>query len=132
MRMKEKLTSIWLLVPFLLLAAAQVFAQAAADSRTPADSLASQKTTRPDAGVLLISDRTFVMKSIEGTMNQGFKSPGCSSSAFPVGDAKLNLLGGCVKPECAQPPPGCFYGPPDRGPNGCPINCGPLICGPEQ
>ena len=130
MRVKERLASIGLLVPFLLLAAAQIFAQAAASGRTPEP--VSVNTTRPQADVVLISDRILVMKSIEGMTNQSLKSPGCSSSLFPAEAAKLTLIGRCVKPECAQPPPGCFYGPPDRDQNGCPINCGPLVCGPEQ
>src|SRR5262245_31372870 len=130
MRIKGKLTSLRLLVPFLLLAVAQIFAQAAASGRAPEP--VSVNTTRPQADVVLISDRTLVMKSIEGTTNQRVKSPGCSSGSFPAEAAKLPLIGGCVKPECAQPPPGCFYGPPDRDQNGCPINCGPLVCGPEQ
>jgi hypothetical protein len=131
MRMKEKLTSIRLLVPFLLLAAAQVFAQATASDRMPAADPVSVNTTQTQSDVVLISDRTFLMKSIEGTTDQSVKSPGCSSS-FASETAKLTLIGRCVKPECAQPPPGCFYGPPDRDQNGCPINCGPLVCGPEQ
>jgi hypothetical protein len=150
MTIKGKLGYIRLLVPVLLFAGVQVFAQAAADSRMPMAGPASHKIARPDADVLLISDRTFIMKSIEGiAMNQGFKSqsagtvarpislydsagPSCSSSIFSVGVAKPFFLGKCPIVDCAQPPPGCSYqGPPDRGPNGCPINCGHLVCGPE-
>jgi hypothetical protein len=150
MRIKGKLSYIRLLVPVLLFAGVQIFAQAAADSRMPVADPASHKTTRPDAGVLLISDRTFLMKSIEGmAMDQSFKSQSagtvaspislhesaatsCSSSIFSGGVAKSFFLGGCPRIDCAAPPPGCFYqGPPDTGPNGCPINCGHLVCGPE-
>jgi hypothetical protein len=150
MRIKGKLSYMRLLVPVLLFAGVQVFAQAAADGRMPLAGAASHKTTRPDANVLLISDRTFLMKSIEGiAMNQGFESqsagavarptslyesagPRCSSSVFSVGIAKSFFIGRCPIPECAQPPPGCFWqGPPDLGPNGCPIDCGHLVCGPE-
>jgi hypothetical protein len=150
MRIKGKLSYIRLLVPVLLFTGVQVFAQAAADSRMPVAGPASHKTTKPDAGVLLISDRTFLMKSIEGiAMNQSFKSQsagtvarpisqyesagrGCSSRIFSVGIAKSFSSGRCPIIDCAAPPPGCFYqGPPDTGPNGCPINCGHLVCGPE-
>ena len=151
MRIKGKLRYVRLLVPVLLFAGAQIFAQSAADSRIPAAGPASHKTMRPHAGVLLISDRTFLMKSIQGmAMNQSFKSqsaagtvirplslhesaePGCSSRTLSVGVAKSLAPGRCPQPECAAPPPGCFYqGPPDTGPNGCPINCGQLVCGPE-
>ena len=135
MRIKGKLSCIRLLVPVLLFAAVQLFAQTAADSRMPVAGPASHKTTRPHADVLLISDRTFIMKSIGGTGNQNFKSQsagsGCSSSIFSIGVAKPSSRE-CPIPDCAAPPPGCYYeGPPDTAPNGCPINCGHLVCGPD-
>ena len=146
--MKGKLSYIRLLVPILLFAGVQVFAQAAADSRIPAAGPASHKTTKPQADVLLISDRTFLMKSIEGiAMDQNFKSQAagtvesplnesagadCSSSILSVRVAKSFFRGRCPIIDCAAPPPGCFYqGPPDLGSNGCPIDCGHLVCGPE-
>jgi hypothetical protein len=150
MRIKGKLSYIRLLVPVLLFAGVQIFAQAAADSRMPVAGPASHKTMKPQADVLLISDRTFLMKSIQGiAMNQSFKSqsadtvarplslyesagPGCSSSSFSVGVAKSFSSVRCPRIDCAAPPPGCFYqGPPDTGANGCPIDCGHLVCGPE-
>jgi len=146
MRTKGKLSYIRLLVPVLLFAGVQIFAQTAADSRMPAPRPASHKTTTPDAGVFLISDRTFLMKSIEEiAMNQSQSAgtvarpiplyesaePSCSSSVFSVEGAKSLSSGSCPRILCAAPPPGCFYqGPPDKGPNGCPINCGHLVCGP--
>jgi hypothetical protein len=139
-----------LLVPVLLFAGVQIFAQAAADSRMLVAGPASHKPAKPHAGVLLISDRTFLMKSIEGiAISQSFKSqsagtvarpislyesagPGCSTGIFSLGAAKSFFSGRCPIVECAAPPPGCFYqGPPDLGPNGCPIDCGHLVCGPE-
>ncbi len=150
MKIKGKLSYIRLFVPVLLFAGVPIFAQATADSRMPASS-ASHKMTGPNADVLLISDRTFLMKSIAGiTANQSFKSqsadtiarpislyelagPGCSSRIFSFGAAKSLSSGRCPIIDCAAPPPGCFYqGPPDTGPNGCPINCGHLVCGPES
>jgi hypothetical protein len=135
MRIQGKLSYIRLLVPVLLLAGAQMFAQAAADSRMPAAGPAAHKTTRPHAGVLLISDRTFIMKSIQGTARPislyESAAPGCSFSIFSVGVAKPSS-GECPEVDCPAPPPGCYYeGPPDTAPNGCPINCGHLVCGPE-
>src|SRR6266852_5310639 len=102
MRIKGKLSYIRLLVPVLLFAGVQIFALAAVDSRMPVAGTASHTTTRPHADVLLISDRTSIMKSIEGIgMNQSFKSqsarPGCSSSIFSVGVAKP--LGECPIPD---------------------------------
>ena len=148
MRIKGKLSYMCLLVPVLLFTGVQIFAQAAADSSMPMTGPASHNTTTSHADVFLISDRTFIMKSIEGTMNQSFKSQsagtvarpislyessgvGCSSSIFSLGFAK-SAPGGCPVVDCAAPPPGCFYqGPPATGPNGCPTNCGTLVCGPE-
>jgi hypothetical protein len=131
MRIKGKLSSTRLLVPFLLLAGAQIIAQAAANGGMPAADPASLQMTRPHADVVVISDRTFLMKSIEGTMNQGFKSSGCNSGILAVA---LGRPGGdrCPIVECAAPPPGCSYGPPDTDQNGCAINCGPLVCGPDN
>jgi hypothetical protein len=123
-----------LLVPVLLFAGVQVFAQGAAESRMPAASPASRNMMAAHADVVLISDRTFLMKSIrEIAMDQSFESQaGCSSNLL-AGAAKASFSGGrCPVVDCAAPPPGCFYqGPPDLGPNGCPINCGHLVCGPE-
>jgi hypothetical protein len=149
MRIKGNLSYIRLLVPVLLFTGVQMFAQAAADSKMPVAGPAAHKTTRPHASVLLISDRTFIMKSIQGiAMNQSSKSqsagtvarpilqyessrPGCASSIFSVGVAKPSS-GECPEVDCPAPPPGCYYeGPPDTAPNGCPINCGHLVCGPE-
>src|SRR5262249_21554954 len=124
MRTIEKLRSIRLLVPFLLLAGAQIFAQAAANGTVPAADPASVNTTRRHADVL-ISDRTFIMKSIdELAVSQSLKLSGCASN-FSIGDR-------CPVIDCPAPPPGCSYGEPDTNQNGCPINCGPLVCGPEQ
>lgn len=130
MRIRGKLSYIRLLVPVLLFTGVQIFAQTAADSTMPVTGPASHKMTRPHAGVLLISDRTFLMKSIEAIAVNESAEAGCSSSIFSVGIAKS--LGRCPIIDCAAPPPGCFYqGPPDKGPNGCPIDCGHLVCGPE-
>ena len=120
---------IQLLVPVLLFAGVRLLAQGAATS--PAS---SHDRMGPHAGVVLISDRIFLMKSIQGiTMDQSFESQSGCSSGIPVGAAKASFSGGrCPVVDCAAPPPGCFYqGPPDLGPNGCPINCGHLVCGSE-
>ena len=131
MRIRGKLSYIRLLVPVLLFAGAQLFAQTAADSTMAMAGPASHKMTSPHADVLLISHRTFLMKSIEAIAVNESAEPGCSSGIFSDGVAKSFLLGGCPRIDCAAPPPGCFYqGPPDRGPNGCPIDCGQLVCGP--
>jgi hypothetical protein len=151
MGIQGKLSYIRLLVPVLLFAGVQIFAHAAADSKMPAAGPASHKTTRPYANVFLISDRTFLMKSIEGiARDESFKpqsagsvarpislyesaEPSCSSSIFSVGVSGAFFSGSCPRIECAVPPPGCFYqGPPATDRNGCPINCGTLVCGPEQ
>lgn len=121
-----------LLVPVLLFAGVQLFAQGAAESRTPAASPALHSMMGRHADVVLISDRAFLMKSIqEITMDQSFESQSGCSSSMPVGAAKSSFSGGgCPVVDCAAPPPGCSYqGPPDLGPNGCPINCGHLVCG---
>jgi|SRR6476620_2352283 len=144
MRIKGTLSYTRLLVPFLLFAGVQIFAQAAADSRMPAHGPASHKTA-PRADVFVISDRTFLMKSIaEIAMSQSFKSqsgivarpislhesaqPSCASSIFSVGVAASFF---CTKIECPAPPPGCFYQKPPLDQNGCPTGCGQLVCGPE-
>jgi hypothetical protein len=136
MRIKGRLSYLLLLVPVLLFAGVQVFALTAADSGTPVASPASHNTIRHHADVPLISDQTlFMMKSIEGmTMNQSESAkPGCASRVFSAGVAKSSLIRGCPIVDCAQPPPGCFYqGPPHLGPNGCPIDCGTLVCGPDS
>ena len=148
MKIKGKLGDIRLLVSVLLFSGMQLFAQAEADLPLPAGAFASHRTTRPHADVFLISDRTFLMKDIEQiAMSQSFKSqsaptiarlyglvePSCSSSIFSVGVATSFFSDRCPVVDCPAPPPGCFYqGPPDTGPNGCPINCGTLVCGPEQ
>jgi hypothetical protein len=126
--MKGKLSYIRLFVPFLLFAGVQVFAQAAADNGMPEAGPASHQMMRPHADVVLISDRTFLMKSIEGIAMK----TGCASSLSSSGTAKSFISGGCPIVDCAAPPPGCYYqGPADTGPNGCPINCGHLVCGSE-
>jgi hypothetical protein len=132
-RMRIK-SYIQLLVPVLLFTGVQLFAQGAAESRTPAASPALHNMMGPHAGVVLISDRTFLRKSIqEITMDQSFASQSGCSSSIPVRAAKASFSGGgCPIVDCAAPPPGCFYeGPADLGPNGCPINCGHLVCGSE-
>jgi hypothetical protein len=149
MRIQGKLSYTRLLVPVLLFSGVQMFAQATADSRMPAPGPASHKTTRLHGDVFLISDRTFLMKSIaEIAINQSFKSqaagtvarpislhesaePSCSSSIFSVGVAASFSSGSCAKIECAAPPPGCFYQKPPLDQNGCPTGCGQLVCGPE-
>jgi hypothetical protein len=137
MRNKGKLNYIRLLVPVLLVAGVQIFAQAAADSRMHVAGSASQKMMKPDADVVLISDRTFLMKDIkEIMMSQRFNSQsvgtGCSSSISAVKATKSVSSDRCPIIDCPAPPPGCSYGPPDTDPNGCPINCGQLVCGAEN
>lgn len=132
MRIKAKLSYIRLLVPVLLFSGVHMFAQAAADSSMPAAGPASQKTTGLHADVLPISDRTFLMKSIEKILHKAAE-PACSSSIMSVGVAKSLSSDRCPIVDCPVPPPGCSYqGPPDTGPNGCPINCGTLVCGSEN
>lgn len=115
---RAKLSYILVLIPVLLFAGAQIFALAAVDSSMPVANTASHKAegieltavTKSHADVV-ISDRVSILKSI-GVRN--FRT------------------GGCPIPDCAAPPPGCFYqGPPATGPNGCPINCGTLVCDPN-
>ena len=131
MRTKGKLSYIRLLVPVLLFAGVQMFAQAAADHSTPAPGPASQQTTKPYAGVFVISDRNFLMKSIEAILYESGR-PSCSSSASSVGTAKASFTGGCGKIDCPPPPDGCFYQKPPLDQNGCPTGCGTLVCGPIQ
>ena len=124
MNTKGKLSYIRLLVPILLFAGVQMFAQAAADSRTPASDPASQQVTKPYAGVFVISDRNFLMKSIQKILHESAE-PSCSSntSAAPVAASF------CVFIDCAAPPPGCSYQNPTFK-NGCLTSCGTLVCGP--
>jgi hypothetical protein len=136
MRIKGKLSYIRLLVSVLLLAGVQAFAQAAMDSRMPAPGPASHKTTKPNADVFVISDRTSLMKSIEEIMmDQGFQSQSagmsCSASIFSVGLVESFSSGSCAFIDCAAPPPGCSYQNPPRDKNGCLTGCGTLVCGPE-
>jgi len=135
MRTKGKLSYIRLLVPVLLFAGVQVFAQAAAESRMQVAGSASMMM-KPHADVLLISDRNFLMKSIQEIVrNQGFKSQsgtGCASSISSARFVRSGSGDGCPIIDCPAPPPGCSYGPPDIGANGCPISCGQLVCGPEN
>ena len=131
MRNKRKLSYTRLVVPVLLFAGVQIFAQAAADSRIQVAGSASQKMMKPDANVVLISDRTFLMKDIKQIMmSQRFKSQsagiGCSSSISSVSSDRCPII------DCPAPPPGCSYGPPETDANGCPISCGQLVCGSEN
>ena len=129
MRIQGKLSYIRLLVPVLLFAGAQMFAQAAADSRMPAPGPASPQATTPYAGVFVISDRNFLMKSIEGMLYESGR-PSCSSSNSSVGVTKSSFSGSCAFIDCAAPPPGCSYQNPTRDKNGCLTSCGTLVCGP--
>ena len=132
---KGKMSYIRLLAPVLLFAGVQMFAQATADSRMPVGGSASHKMTRSHADPLLISDRAFLMKSIEEAMPQRFEAPagaGCNSNILSVGAVKPVSSDRCPIIDCPAPPPGCSYGPPDTGANGCPISCGPLVCGSEN
>ena len=137
MRIKGKLSYIRLLVPVLLFTGVQMFAQSAADGRMPVAGSASHKTTRPHADMLLISDRTFLMKSIEEiTMSQRLTSQplgaDCSSRGFSAGVAKSISSDRCPVIDCPAPPPGCFYQNPPTNQNGCVTGCGELVCGPEN
>lgn len=113
MRIKAKFSYVLLLVPVLVLAGV-MFAKTAVDSGMVAAGPAVHKAeaaTSAHADVL-ISDRTFIMKSI--------------------GVTKLSIKSGCPIVDCAAPPPGCFYqGPPATDSRGCPINCGTLVCDPN-
>ena len=131
MRIKGKLSYIRLLVPVVLLAGVQMFAQAAADNSMPAPGSASHQTTKPYTGVFVISDRNFLMKSIEAILYESGR-PSCSSSTSSVRVAKSSFTGGCGKIDCPAPPPGCFYDKPPLDQNGCPTGCGTLVCGPIE
>ena len=134
MKVKGRLSYIRLLVPCLLFAGAQTFAQTAADSRMPTAGPAAHQMT-PFAGVLLISDRTFIMKSIEKiAMEQSLDSQPAGAVAHPsassIGGARSFVRGGCTFIDCAAPPPGCSYQDPTFDKNGCLTSCGHLVCGP--
>jgi len=103
-----------------------MFAQAAADNKTPAPEPASQQATNPHAGVV-ISDRNSLMKSIQGIIYES-ASPSGSSSTSSVGVAASF----CGRIDCAAPPPGCFYQKPPVDQHGCPTGCGTLVCGPIE
>lgn len=126
MKSKGKLSYIRLLVPLLFFAGVQMFAQAAADSRTPASGPASQQMTKPYAGVFVISDRNFLMKSIQEILHESAESS-CSANTSSVGVAASF----CVIIDCAAPPPGCTYQNPPRDKNGCLTGCGTLVCDPN-
>ena len=126
MRTKGKLSYIRLLVPILVFAGAQMFAQVAADSRTPASGPASHQMTKPYAGVFVISDRNFLVKSIQKILRESAE-PSCSSNTSSVPVA-ASFCGGI---DCAAPPPGCTYQNPTRDKNGCLTSCGTLVCDPN-
>ena|SRR6476660_2033258 len=130
MRINGKLSYIRLLVPILLFAGVQMFAQTAADSRMPASGPASHQITKPHDGVFVISDRNFLMKSIKEILYESGR-PSCSSSTSSVGVAASFFAGSCAFIDCAAPPPGCSYQNPPRDHNGCLTGCGTLVCGPE-
>jgi len=90
-----------------------IFAYAAVDNGMPAAGPALHKAEATSSHAdVVISDRTFIMKSI--------------------GVTKFSIKSGCPIVDCAAPPPGCFYqGPPATDQNGCPINCGTLVCDPN-
>jgi hypothetical protein len=125
MRTKGKLSCIRLLVPILLFAGVQMFAQAAADSRMPA-SPASHQITKPHDGVFVISDRNFLVKSIQKILRESAE-PSCSAKASSVAvEASF-----CAFIDCAAPPPGCSYQKPTVDKNGCLTSCGTLVCDPN-
>jgi len=126
MNTKGKLSYIRLLVPLLLFASVQMFAQAAADSRTPAAGPASQQMTKPYAGVFVISDRNFLVKSIQKILRESAESS-CSSNTSSVPVAASF----CGKIDCAAPPPGCSYQNPTFDKSGCLTSCGTLVCDPN-
>lgn len=135
MRTKGKLSFTLLLVPVLLFVGMQVFAQTTANNGTPVTGPASHKAAAPDAGMLLISDRASLMKSIRGmAMKHSVQSaPGCSSSVLSAPGTKASHPVLCPIVDCAAPPPGCFYqGPADTDANGCAIDCGHLVCGSDS
>jgi len=126
MRSKGKLSYLRLLVPILLFAGVQMFAQAAADSRTPEPGPASQQMTKPYAGVFVISDRNFLVKSIQKILRESAE-PSCSAKASSVAVAASF----CAFIDCAAPPPGCSYQKPTVDKNGCLTSCGTLVCDPN-
>jgi hypothetical protein len=130
MNIKGKLSYIRLLVPVLLFAGVQMFAQAAADSRTPTSGPASHQIMNPHDGVFVISDRNFLMKSIQEILHES-SEPSCSSNASSVGVAASFFSGSCAFIDCAAPPPGCSYQNPPRDHNGCLTGCGTLVCDPN-
>lgn len=103
-----------------------MFAQAATDSKTPASDPGSQQMTKPYAGVFVISDRNFLVKSIQKILRESAE-PSCSSSTSSVGAAASF----CVFIDCAAPPPGCSYQKPTFDKNGCLTSCGTLVCDPN-
>lgn len=113
MRINAKFSYVLLLVSALVFAGA-IFANAAVDNSMPATGPALHKaeaTISAHADVL-ISDRTFIMKSI--------------------GVTKFSLRGGgCPIIDCAAPPPGCSYQNPTFDANGCQTSCGTLVCDPN-
>jgi hypothetical protein len=132
--MRIKWNFMRLLVPVVLFAGMQAFAQSAAGSQMPAANSASPQAAQPHAVVLLISDRTFLMKSLasiamdQSSNSQPAGAAGCASRSFSGGASFARPR--CPIIDCAAPPPGCFYqGPPATDQNGCPINCGTLVCG---
>jgi len=136
MQIKRKLSYIRLLVPVLLFAGVQAFAQAPAESRMPVVSSASPNTMRPHADTSLISDRNFLLKSIarivmEQSMASQSAGTSCSSSVFSVAYVRT-FPPRCPIIDCAVPPPGCSYQNPLFDQNGCQIGCGELVCGPEN
>jgi hypothetical protein len=126
MNTKGKLSYIRLLVSLLLLTGVQMFAQAAADSRTSASGPVSQQVTKPHADVFVISDRNFLMKTIQEILHESAESS-CSSNTSSVPVA-ASFCGGI---DCAAPPPGCTYQNPTRDKNGCLTSCGTLVCDPN-
>jgi hypothetical protein len=126
MRTNGKLSCIRLLVPILLFAGVQMFAQAAADSRMPASGPASHQITKLHDGVFVISDRNFLMKSIQEILHESAE-PSCSSNASSV----VVAASFCGRIDCASPPPGCSYQNPTVDKNGCLTSCGTLVCDPN-
>ena len=126
MNTNGRLSYIRLFVPLVLFAGVQMFAQAAADSKTPASGPASPQMTKPYAGVFVISDRNFLMKSIQKILHESAE-PSCSSNSSSVPVAASF----CGQIDCAAPPPGCTYQNPPRDKNGCLTGCGTLVCDPN-
>ncbi|HLJ88314.1 MAG TPA: hypothetical protein VKZ53_15955 [Candidatus Angelobacter sp.] len=131
MRIKVKLNYLHLLVPVLLLAGVQMFAQVVADNGKATAGPAVYKATTSNTEVPQTSDRLSIRKSVEA-LALGLSSDDPTSNSVLSGEAaKGSLVNHCPIPECAAPPPGCSYqGPPTLGSNGCPTNCGTLVCNP--